>query len=326
MNIVLSDDYQNCVRSLKCFAGLASHAVTLHTNTLIDQDALVARFANADALILIRERTRIDRALLQRLPKLKLISQTGRAANHVDIAACTEAGIVVAAQGDATNAAAEMTWALLLGISRQLVTEANAFKAGKWQTALGTTLHGKTLGILGYGRIGALVARYATAFGMHSVVLGDREATTARAIQDGLKVIAARSDFFERCDVLSLHARLTPQSRGMVTAADLAGMKPSAILLNTSRAELIEPGALVAALKAGRPGFAGIDVHEAEPIFDMNYPLLELPNVLATPHIGYVEEETYERYFGFAIEQVLAWEKGEALNLLNPEVWAHRRR
>jgi len=325
MKLVISDDYQDCVRNLTCFAGLASYDVSIFTDTLTDTDALAMRFADADALILIRERTPIDRALLQRLPRLKFISQTGRAANHVDLSACTEAGIPVAAEGDATNAAAELTWALLLSISRQLVSQANAFKAGKWQTALGTALRGRTLGIAGYGRIGAMVARYATAFGMHVMVWGNRENTTARAIADGYEVVADRQRFFARCDVLSLHARLTSQSRGMITAADLAAMKPTAILLNTSRAELIEPGALVAALQSGRPGFAGIDVHENEPIFDITYPLLQLPNVLTTPHIGYVEEDTYERYFGFAIEQVRAWENGSALNLLNPEVWEHRR-
>ncbi len=325
MKIVISDDYQDCVRNLQCFRGLAAHDVTIYNDTISDPDRLIERFADADALILIRERTRIDAALLGRLPRLKFISQTGRAANHVDLPACTSAGLPVAAEGDATNAAAELTWALLLGISRRVVTQANAFSAGRWQTELGMTLHGRTLGIAGYGRIGALVARYASAFGMHVMVWGNRENTAARAAADGHEVVADRHVFFSRCDVLSLHARLTPQSRGMITAADLESMKPTAILLNTSRAELIEPGALVAALKAGHPGFAGIDVHENEPIFDTSYALLQQPNVLTTPHIGYVEQDTYERYFGFAIEQLLAWENGKALNLLNPEVWDRRR-
>jgi D-3-phosphoglycerate dehydrogenase len=326
MKIVISDDYQDCVRTLDCFSRLAGHDVTIHNDTLTDIDALAKRFADADVAMLIRERTRITRPLLDRLPRLKFISQTGRAANHVDLPACTALGIPVGAEGNATNAAAELTFTLLLGISRRLVTEANSFNAGRWQSSLGTTLHGRTLGIAGYGRIGALVASYGKAFGMHVIVWGNRENSAARAAADGHEVVTDRSSFFARCDALSLHFRLTPESRGIVSREDLATMKPTAILLNTSRAELIREGALVDALSAGRPGFAGIDVHEHEPIFDTDYPLLQSPNILCTPHIGYVEKDTYEHYFGFAIEQALAWERGEPLNLLNPDVWEQRRR
>lgn len=326
MNIVISDDYQDCVRTLDCFKRLSNHRVTIYKDTLTDVDQLAARFAPADVAILIRERTRIDRPLLEKLPGLKFISQTGRAANHVDLRACTELGIPVGAEGDATNSAAELSWTLLLGISRRLVVEANAFSAGKWQTSLGTTLKGRTLGIAGYGRIGALVASYGKAFGMHVIAWGNRENSSARAAADGHEVVADRHEFFSRCDALSIHLRLTPDSRGIVTRDDLAAMKPDAILINTSRAELIEDNALIEALKAGRPGFAGIDVHPGEPIYDTGYPLLTMPNVLCTPHIGYVEKDTYERYFSFAIDQALAWERGEALNLLNPDAWEQRRR
>lgn len=326
MNIVISDDYQNCVRTLDCFSRLAGHDVTIHTDTLSDIDALAERFAAADVALLIRERTRITRPLLERLPNLKFISQTGRAANHVDLQACTELGIPVAAEGSATHSAAEIAWTLLLGITRRLVTEANAFQAGKWQTALGTSLYGRTLGIAGYGKIGSVVAGYGKAFGMRVVVWGNRPQSAARAKADGYEVIADRDAFFSESDVISVHFRLSAESRGIVTRRDLSNMKPDAILLNTSRAELIEDGALVEALRAGRPGFAGIDVHPNEPIFDTGYPLLSLPNALCTPHVGYVEKDTYEQYFGFAIDQALAWDRGEALNLLNPEVWDRRRR
>lgn len=325
MKIVISDDYQHCVRTLDCFARLAGHDVVIHTDTLTDIDALAERFKQADVALLIRERTRIGRALLERLPNLKFISQTGRAANHVDLAACTELGIPVAAEGSATHSAAEITWTLLLGITRRLVTEANAFRAGRWQTELGTSLYGRTLGIAGYGKIGSVVAGYGKAFGMRVVVWGNRPNSAARAAADGHEVIGERAAFFAQSDVVSVHFRLSPDSRGIITRRDLAMMKPGSVLLNTSRAELIEEGALVDALKAGRPGFAGVDVHPNEPIYDRDYPLLTLPNALCTPHIGYVEKDTYEQYFGHAIDQALAWHRGEPLNLLNPEVWERRR-
>ena len=325
MNIVISDDYQDCIRTLDCFKKLSGHQVVIHNDTLTDEAAIAERFANADVALLVRERTRITASLLDQLPKLKFISQTGRAANHVDLAACTARGIPVAAEGSATDAAAELAFTLLLASARNLVTEANRFKAGQWQTTLGHSLHGRTLGIAGYGKIGSVVAGYGKAFGMKVLVWGDRPESSRRAQEDGYEVVADRQEFFSRCDALSVHLRLTPSSRGLITAKDLAQMKPSAILVNTSRAEVIAEGALEAGLKAGHPGFAAIDVYEREPIYGADHPLLNLPNTLCTPHIGYVERDTYENYFNFAIEQALAWERGEPMNLLNPEVWAKRR-
>jgi D-3-phosphoglycerate dehydrogenase len=326
MKIVISDDYQDCVRTLDCFQRLQGFEVEIHHDTLTDEAALAQRFADADVALLVRERTRITPSLLDRLPRLKFISQTGRAANHVDLAACTARGIPVTAEGSATHAAAELAWTLLLAQARHLVTEANGFKAGRWQSTLGTGLHGRTLGIAGYGKIGSVVAGYGRAFGMKVLVWGEREDSAARGREDGHEVCADRAEFFARCDALSVHLRLSPSSRGLISAADLALMKPTAILINTSRAEVIEAGALEAALKAGRPGFAGVDVYEREPIYGADHPLLALPNALCTPHIGYVEKDTYEEYFGHAIDQIMAWQQGQALNLLNPEVWERRRR
>lgn len=325
MHIVISDDYQDCIRRLSCFWKLNGHRVSIHRDTLTDEAAIAERFAEADVALLVRERTRITASLLDRLPNLKFISQTGRAAHHVDLAACTARGIPVAAEGSATDAAAELAFALLLASARNLVVEAERFKAGQWQTTLGTSLRGRTLGIAGYGRIGSAVAGYGRAFGMKVLVWGQRPESSRRAREDGYEVVADRREFFSRCDALSIHLRLTPSSRGLISSADLEQMKPTAILVNTSRAEVIAEGALEAALKAGRPGFAAIDVYEREPIYGADHPLLELPNTLCTPHIGYVERDTYEEYFNFAIEQALAWERGEPMNLLNPEIWELRR-
>jgi D-3-phosphoglycerate dehydrogenase len=325
MKIIISDDYQNCIRSLDCFKKLAGHEVLIYNDTLVDEEALAERFSQADVALLVRERTRITASLLDRLPNLKFISQTGAAANHVDQSACTARGIPVAAAGSATGAAAELAITLLLASSRNLVTEVNGFKAGLWQTTLGTTLHGRTLGIAGYGKIGSVVAGLGRAFGMNILVWGEREDSATRAQADGYEVALDRQTFFSRCDAISVHLRLTPSSRGLINSADLAMMKPTSIIINTSRAEVIAEGALEAGLKAGRPGFAGIDVYESEPIYGANHPLLKLPNALCTPHIGYVERETYEEYFNFAIEHALAWERGEPMNLLNPESWENRR-
>ncbi len=326
MKIVISDDYQDCIRTLDCYQRLQGFDVEIHHDTLGDEVALARRFADADVALLVRERTRITPALLDACPKLKFISQTGRAANHVNLAACTERGIPVAAEGSATHAASELAWTLLLAVTRKLVPEVIGFKAGRWQSTLGTSLRGRTLGIAGYGNIGSVVAGYAKAFGMKVLVWGEREDSAARGREDGHEVTTDRAGFFSRCDALSVHLRLSASSQGLITAADLACMKPTAILINTSRAEVIAPGALEAALKAGCPGFAGVDVYESEPIYGADHPLLALPNALCTPHIGYVEKDTYEEYFGFAIDQIMAWREGRAMNLLNQEVWERRRR
>ncbi len=325
MKVIISDDYQNCVRTLDCYPALAEHFdVEIHNDTVTTLDAQAARFADADALLLIRERTPVSAALLERLPKLKFISQTGRAANHVDLAACTARGIPVSAEGSATTAAAELTWALVMASMRKVHLEANRLKAGLWQGHLGMGLAGRTLGIAGYGKIGSVVAGYGRAFGMRVVALDDHETSRAAATADRVETQSDRRKFFAEADVVCCHLRLLPATRGSITVKDLTAMKPTALFVNTSRSEVIEPGALETALKTGRPGFAAVDVYEHEPIYGADHPLLAFDNVLATPHIGYVEKDTYEHYFGIAIEQLLAWRAGLPVNVLNPQALANR--
>lgn len=317
MKIIIPDDYQDAVRGLDCFQKLSGHEVTVYTDTVQDIDTLAQRFQEAEALVLIRERTPITEALLARLPNLKLISQTGRGAAHIDLAACTRYGVAVAVGVGSPYATAELTWALVLAAMRRLPQEINALRAGRWQTTLGMGLHGRTLGIFGYGNIGSLVVGYGRAFGMRVLVWG-REGSLTRAVQTGLEVVAQQRTLFEQADVLSLHIRLTQETRGLVTAADLAAMKPTALLVNTSRAELIASGALVAALHSGRPGSAAVDVYENEPA--LNHPLLQMENVMCTPHLGYVEKDSYELYFGVAFDHLLAFAAGNPLGIVNPEV------
>jgi len=312
MRIVIPDDYQDAVRSLDCFAKLAEHDVTIYRDTVKDAGALAERFADADALVLIRERTAIGDALLARLPRLKLISQTGKGTAHIDVAACRARGIVVSAGTGSPYAPAELTWALVLAAMRRIPQEAARLRAGGWQSTLGTLLRGRTLGILGYGKIGSLVAGYGRAFGMR-VIVQSGEGSLARARADGFETAA---HLFAESDVLSLHVRLTKETRGMIAAADLATMKRDALLVNTSRAELIAPNALVDALRAGRPGFAAIDVYEEESVLGAAHPLLALENVVCTPHLGYVEKDSYELYFGQAFEQMLAFAAGAPINVV----------
>jgi D-3-phosphoglycerate dehydrogenase / 2-oxoglutarate reductase len=302
MHVVIPDDYQDAVRRLACFSKLGGHTVTIYNDTVQDVDALAARFAEADALVLIRERTAITGELLDRLPRLKLISQTGKGTAHIDTAACERRGVQVTVGTGSPYAPAELTWALILASTRRVVREAEALRAGRWQTSpLGTTLRGRTLGIYGYGKIGALVAGYGRAFGMNVVAYG-REGSRQRAAQDD---IPFATDLFAESDVVSLHMRLTAETRGIVTAADLARMPPGSLLVNTARAELIAPGALEAALRAGRPGFAAVDVYEDEPA--TGHPLLSMDNVVCTPHLGYVEKDSYELYLGQAFDAVVAF-------------------
>ncbi len=294
MNVAILDDYFDTLRHLSCFAKLDDHRVTVWNDHLQDADALAARLKDADALVLIRERTQIRGELLERLPELKLISQRS-VYPHIDIDACTRLGITVSSNmhADAPSyAAAELTWGLVLAAAREIPQNVATLKAGIWQIGVGKTLRGRTLGIFGYGSIGAAVAGYGKAFGMEVLVWGRKEAL-ARARADGYETATDKAAFFERADVLSLHMRLVDATRAIVTAQDLARMKPGAILVNTSRAGLIAPGALVAALEAGRPGQAAVDVFEAEPVRDPNHPLLRLSNVIATPHIGYVTTDEY---------------------------------
>ena len=311
MEIVIPDDYQDAVRHLACFSKLGGHTVTIYTDTVKDLDALAARLAPAEVLVLIRERTVISDALLARLPRLRMISQTGKGAAHIDLEACARRGITVETGTGSPYAPAELTWALLLAAARRIPREVAGLKAGGWQSTLGIGLRGRTLGIWGYGKIGQVVAGYGRAFGM-TVLAWGRAGSLARAQADGFETAASPEELLARSDALSLHVKLTPDTRGLVTAAHLALMKPEAILVNTSRAELIAPGALAAALKAGRPGFAAVDVYEDEPVLGAAHPLLALENALCTPHLGYVERDSYALYFGQAFDNVLNWAAGAA--------------
>ena len=325
MKISILDDYQNTVRTLKCFSKLADHDVTIWNDHTKDTDALAQRLKDAEALVLIRERTPIRAPLIERLPKLRLISQSS-VYPHIDVDACTKQGIVLCSDlhpGEPSYATAELAWGLIISALRRIPQEMTALKSGRWQSSIGTALRGSTLGILGYGRIGAVMARYAKAFDMRVLAWGQqRSAERARA--DGHEFAASKEALFEQSDVLTLHVRLIPSTRGLVTAADLARMKPTALLVNTSRAGLIEPGALAAALKAGRPGLAAVDVYEEEPVLNAGHPLLNLDNVVCTPHLGYVERGGYERIFTAAFEQVRAFAAGKPINVINPAALASR--
>jgi D-3-phosphoglycerate dehydrogenase / 2-oxoglutarate reductase len=326
MNVTILDDYHDTLRTLPCFARFAGHKVTIWNDHVQDVDALAERLKDTEALVLIRERTKIRGPLLGRLPRLRLISQRS-VWPHIDIDACTRLGIVVCSDmhaGTPSYATAELTWALILASMRQIPQQAAALKAGRWQIGIGTTLRGKTLGLYGWGRIAHTVADYARAFGM-DVTVWARESSRERARQEGFAVADSKAAFFEESDVLSLHMRLVDATRHIVTAGDLARMKPTALLVNTSRAPLIERGALVAALRAGRPGFAAVDVYEQEPLTDPADPLLLLPNVLATPHIGYVTREEYELQFTDIFAQIVAFAEGAPINVVNPDVLGRMR-
>ena len=320
MKIAILDDYFDTLRTLPCFHKLDSHEVTVWNDHVQDTDALAARLKEAECVVLIRERTKIGAALLERLPRLKLISQRS-VYPHIDIEACTRLGIVVSSSqhaGTPSYAAAELTWALILATARQLPQQMASLKAGNWQIGVGTTLRNKTLGIFGYGRIGATVAGYGKAFGMNVLAWG-REQSLARAGADGYATAPGKAEFFASCDVISLHLRLVPATRSIVRREDLAHMRPHAILVNTSRAGLIEPGALVDALRAGRPGYAAVDVFEEEPVRNPDSPLLQFEQVVATPHIGYVTREEYETQFTDVFDQIVAFVAGNPINVVNPE-------
>ncbi|ANY16978.1 D-2-hydroxyacid dehydrogenase family protein [Bordetella pseudohinzii] len=319
MKITILDDWFDTLRRLPCYALLQGHEVSVWTDHEENDQRLAERLADTDALILIRERTKIRRELIERLPKLRLISQRS-VYPHIDVAACTEHGVLICSNLHADTpsyAAAEMTWALVLGAMRQLPQQVASMRQGRWQSGMGHTLRGKTLGIFGYGRIGRVVAGYGRAFGMRVLVWGRPDAL-ARAGADGYDTAASKADFFAACDVLSLHMRLVEATRGIVDAADLAAMKPGALLVNTSRAGLIQPGALLAGLRAGRPAMAALDVFEQEPLTDTSDPLLTLPNVLCTPHIGFVTYEEWDLQFKDVFEQILAFASGAPINMVNP--------
>jgi D-3-phosphoglycerate dehydrogenase / 2-oxoglutarate reductase len=325
VKISILDDYFDTVRTLDCFAKLAGHDVTVWNDHVQDNDVLAQRLADTEALVLIRERTQIRTPLLERLPKLKLISQRS-VYPHIDIDTCTRLGIIVSSGQHADTpsyATAEFTWALVLAAMRAIPQQMASLRAGHWQVGVGHSLRGKTLGIYGYGRIGAVVAGYGKAFGMN-VLVWAREKALEKARADGYATAESKAVFFEQCDVLSLHMRLVDATRGIVKPEDLARMKPTALLVNTSRAGLIEPNALVNALRAGRPGMAAVDVYEKEPLRDVNDPLLTMDNVVATPHIGYVSHDEYEIQFTDIFDQITAYAAGAPINVVNPTVIGRR--
>ena len=321
MKISILDDYHDTLRTLACFKKVAGYEVEIWNDHVQDVDALTVRLKDTEVLVLIRERTAIPAPLLQRLHKLRLISQRS-VYPHIDIDACTQLGIIVSSSqhpGTPSYAAAELTWALVLAAMRQIPQQMAALRAGEWQIGVGSGLRGKTLGVYGYGRIGSVVAGYGQAFGMN-VLVWAREGSLKQARSDGYTVAPSKEAFFSQCDVLSLHMRLVEATHGIVTEDDLALMKPTALLVNTSRAGLIEPGALITALKAGRPGMAAVDVYEKEPVLDTQYPLLAMDNVVCTPHIGYVTREEYEIQFAEIFDQIVAYAAGTPINVVNPKV------
>jgi D-3-phosphoglycerate dehydrogenase / 2-oxoglutarate reductase len=321
MKISILDDYHDTLRTLDCFTKLSGHDVEVWTDHIQEVGALAERLRETEALVLIRERTEIRAPLLRRLPRLRLISQRS-VYPHIDVDACTELGVVVSSSmhpGTPSYATAELTWALVLAATRQLPRQIAALEAGTWQGGVGQTLRGKTLGVYGYGRLGAVVAGYGKAFGMN-VWVWARTESRERARRDGYTVAPNKAAFFSECDVLSLHMRLVDATRGIVTAGDLGRMKPTALLVNTSRAPLIEPGALVAALKSGRPGMAAVDVYEEEPVLNARHPLIAMENVVCTPHIGYVTREEYEVQFSDVFDQIVAYTRGTPTNVVNPRV------
>ncbi|GGJ92190.1 D-2-hydroxyacid dehydrogenase family protein [Pseudomonas matsuisoli] len=319
MKVIIPDDYQHAIRSLDCFSKLDGHDVEVFHDSVDDIDTLAERFANADALVLTRERTRIDDALLARLPNLKLISQTGKVSAHLDLAACTRHGVAVAEGRGSPIAPAELAWWLIMTARRQLLPAVGAFRDGAWQINVGQRLAGQTLGIWGYGKIGQRLARYAAAFDMTVLVCGS-DTSRQQAITDGHTATESRETFFEQADIVSLNLRLSERTRHLVTPDDLARMKPDSLLVNISRAELIAPGALLKALDAGRPGQAAVDVYEQEPVLQSDNPLLKHPRALCTPHLGYVEKEGYELYFGDAFDNVTAFFNNVPQNIANPDV------
>ena len=319
MKIAILDDYQDVFRTLKCYPRLKGHDVAVYHDSVKEPAKLAQRLEGADAVVLLQQRTPFPRAAAERATTLKIISQTGRNVNHIDVAACSEKGIVVCGSGAGqVNHTAELTWGLILSVLRHIPEEVQRLKAGRWQTTIGTTVVGKTLGVYAYGRIGSLVAKVGRAFEMKVVCWG-REGSTAKARADGFEIAPSREAFFESSDIVSLHIPLNKETRGIVKQSDLARMKPTALIVNTSRGPIIEEGALVRALKEGRPGYGAVDVFDDEPVLNGNHPLLKMDNVVCTPHLGYVDRDTYEKYYGAAVDNLLAFAEGKPVNVLNPE-------
>jgi D-3-phosphoglycerate dehydrogenase len=328
MKIAVLHDYADVFRGTRAYPRLHDHEVIIHTEAYTDPARVIAQAAGCDALLLTQQRVPLTRQIIEELPGLRCISQTGRNTNHLDLAACTQHGIVVSAGGSSGGGSpysttAELTWGLILASLRHLPYEVERLKQGPWHSTVGTRLFGRTLGIYAFGHIGSAVARVGRAFGMHVVCWG-REGSTARARAEGFEVAASRAAFFEQSDVLSLHLPGNRETRGIITADDLARMQPSALLVNTSRAPIIAEGALVAALRQGRPGFAAVDVYEEEPVVDAKHPLLHMPNALCAPHLGYVERDSYEAMYARAVDQLLAFAAGQPINVANPEAVGKR--
>jgi len=319
MKIAIIDDYQNAFKTLKCYPKLAGHEVVIYTEPETNVEKIAETLKDADAVILTQQRTAFPRALIEKLPKLKLIGQTGRAASHVDLEACTDRGVVVSAGGSGnSNATAELTWGLILSALRNLPFEVKRLKEGRWQSTLGIGVNGKTLGIYAYGKIGSIVAGVGKAFGARVVCWG-REGSTGRAKAAGFDVAKSREEFFAECDIISLHLPLNKETRGIVTRDDLGRMKPTGLLVNPSRSGLIAKGALEDALKAGRPGRAAVDVYDQEPVLGADHPLLKMDNVTCTPHLGYVTRESYEEYYATVVDDIVAFAAGKPNHVLNPD-------
>ena len=320
MKVAILDDYQDVFRTLKCYPRLKGHEVAVYHDSVKEPTKLAERLKGADAVVFLQQRTPFSRAAAEKVTTLKLISQTGRNVGHIDLEACTAKGIVVCGSGGGLpNHTAELTWGLIFSALRHIPEEVQQLKAGRWQTTMGTMVAGKTLGVYAYGRIGSIVARAGRAFDMKVICWG-REGSTAKARTDGFEVATSREAFFENSDVVSLHIPLNKETRGIVRHSDLARMKPTALIVNTSRGPIIEEGALVKALKEGRPGFGAVDVYDDEPVLNGNHPLLKMENVVCTPHLGYVDRDTYEKYYGAAVDSILAYAEGKPINVLNPEV------
>lgn len=320
MKVHILDDWFDTLRGLSSFARLDDHQVTVWNDHCEDVETLADRLSEAEALVLFRERTAVTDALLERLPALRLISQRGPYP-HIDIAACTKRGVLVASNmsaGQPSYAAAELTWGLILAAMRQIPQQMASLQAGHWQMGVGRTLRGRVLGLYGYGRISGVVASYAQAFGMQVHVWGSEDAR-ARAAKNGLHVPPDRAAFFAGCDIISLHVKLTAETRGIITAEDLAAMQPRSVLVNTSRAGLVAQGALLQALDLGRPGMAALDVFDTEPLTDPKDPLIAHDRVICTPHIGYVTEDELDMQFGDIYDQINAYAAGTPIHPVNPE-------
>jgi len=319
MTITILDDYQNIIKELDCFAILKNQKVQIINSTEKDVKKLAQKLRDTNVLVLTRERTEVNESLLSLLPKLKLISQTGKISNHLNLADCTKYKVAVAEGIGSPIAPAELTWALLMNTVRQIPQAIDGMKHGKWQINIGSTIHGKTLGIWGYGKIGQKIAQYAKVFGAKVLIWGS-EVSREKAIADGFDKAESKEVFFKTADIITLHLRLNEETHGIVKERDLLSMKENSVLINTARAELIEKGKLLKCLLMGRPTFAGLDVYEEEPIHDINYELLKLPNVICTPHLGYVERNGYELYFGKAFENIINFINGNPTNIANPDV------